>query len=185
MEGFIIFFGIVALITGICYMIARFGGFSIRPRPNYFWISIVLMVIGLVLIIPFIKISYQNAWQGKRQQINNAWAQVNIYQARKDSMTAVLIPLMNQYVQHERDLINVVQERSLDNLRLLFEKYPDLKASHTIQDMMNRLVGFNDDLVKTKNYHNGLVTEYNTWVRTWPQKDLRPANLPDSLLRIE
>lgn len=152
--------------------------------------SIILISIILVGILVTIIIFIYNGLVKARNQVRNAWAQIDVQLKRRTDLIPNLIETVKGYASHEKNVLeNVTKARSAlmsasnpkeaadaDNmltgaLKSLFavsENYPDLKASQNFLQMQEELVGTENKVAATRQFYNDLVMTYNTKIESIP-----------------
>ncbi|MCH9030337.1 MAG: LemA family protein, partial [Bacteroidetes bacterium] len=121
-------------------------------------------VIVLIVIIAFIAlffISIYNSLVKLRNQVKNAWAQIDVQLKRRHDLIPNLIETVKGYMTHERDTLeNITKARSqavaaesvgekakaegeltsaLGKFNLVVENYPDLKANQNFLSLQEEL----------------------------------------------
>src|SRR5215210_9239525 len=113
------------------------------------WLAIVIVII-ILLVIVYLVAAY-NGLIRRRNQIENAWSQIDVQLKRRHDLIPNLVETVKGYAQHERQVFeNVTAARSnavsaqgpeaqaqaenqltgaLCQLFAVAENYPDLKAS--------------------------------------------------------
>jgi len=108
----------------------------------------VLVVLGVGLVVLY------NGLVRLRNQVENSWAQIDVQLKRRHDLIPNLVEVVKGYMKHEREVLeNVTKARSaavaatgvqatataenlltgaLGQLRVVMEKYPDLKASQNV-----------------------------------------------------
>ena len=115
--------------------------------------TILYVVIGIVAILLIIFIATYNALVRLRNQVKNAWAQIDVQLKRRYDLVPNLVETVKGYTRHERETLEAVTnarnlaqqvassgvgERAkaegelssaLARLLVVVENYPDLKAN--------------------------------------------------------
>ncbi len=155
-------------------------------------------VIGFVagiIIIGLIAVAYvvdsRNKMAAKEIAIDGAWAQVqNVYQRRLD-LVPNLAESTKAYMQLEKDIFEAIAEaRSgiqnaetiseidnankeissfIDDLKVVVEDTPELKASETVRDLMTQLEGTENRIAVERGRFNETVRDYNTYIKMFPR----------------
>ena len=149
------------------------------------WITIAVVVIVVLWVV----FSY-NAFIRLRNQVKNAWAQIDVQLKRRTDLIPNLIETVKGYAKHEKEVLeNVTNARAsmmnaqgpkesaqADNmltgaLKSLFavsENYPDLKASQNFMQLQEELVGTENKVAASRQFYNDSVMDYNTKRETFP-----------------
>ena len=153
------------------------------------------LIIGLIviLIIVFILLwffSYYNRVIRYENQIDNAWAQIDVQLKRRADLIPNLMETVKGYMNHERQTLeNVTKARSAimtaktpqesidaDNmltgaLKTLFavaESYPDLKANQNFLQLQDELTHTEDKIAYSRQHFNDTVLTFNNTIETFP-----------------
>ena len=123
-----------------------------------------------------------------RNQVNEAWAGIDVQLQRRYDLVPNLLSTVKGYMQHESGVLERVtrlrgnpelgvderadQEsglsRSIGRLFALAEDYPDLKASEGFQQLHDSLVEIEEHLQFARRYYNGSVRDNNNLVESFP-----------------
>lgn len=123
-----------------------------------------------------------------RNQVNEAWAGIDVQLLRRYDLVPNLVATVKGYKAHETRALERVTElranremptdrradresglsRSIARLFALAEAYPDLKASESFQQLHESLVEIEDHLQYARRYYNGSVRDNNNVVEGFP-----------------
>ena len=125
-----------------------------------------------------------------RNQVQNAWADVDVQLRRRHDLVPQLVAAVKGYMGHERGVLTAVTElraqavaltsparlgevegaleQALTQLFALKEAYPDLKASGNFLQLQRDLVEVEDNLQYARRFYNGAVRDYNTALQRFP-----------------
>ncbi len=123
-----------------------------------------------------------------RNQVNEAWAGIDVQLLRRYDLVPNLVATVRGYKAHETRALERVTElradrdmpterradresglsRSIARLFALAEAYPDLKASESFQQLHESLVEIEDHLQYARRYYNGSVRDNNNLVEGFP-----------------
>ncbi|MFP4402684.1 MAG: LemA family protein [Candidatus Nanoarchaeia archaeon] len=152
------------------------------------WIGIgVVVVIGLWILLTY------NAFVRLKNQVENAWSQIDVQLKRRTDLIPNLINTVKGYAKHERETLDSVtearsqlmsaQERGdtkqmaesdnmlTDALKSLFavsEAYPDLKANTNFLQLQEELSGTENKISAARQYFNDMVMSFNTKLQSFP-----------------
>ena len=151
-------------------------------------VLIVLVVIAFGVIAWLVGI--YNGLVRLRNEVKNAWAQVDVQLKRRYDLIPNLIETVKGYAKHERETFEkITQARSaamsaqgvaeqakaetqlnqaLGGLRLVVEAYPDLKANTNFQQLQAELTDIENKLAAARRFFNNAVGEYNTAREQFP-----------------
>ncbi len=151
---------------------------------------IVWIVLGIVLLIVILFISYYNKFMVLKNQIDEAWSSIDVQLKRRYDLIPNLVEIVKGYASHEKEtLTKVIEARSkalgaktidekikfegeltgpLKSLLMLTENYPDLKANENFIQLQKELVNIEDHIQNARRYYNAVVRDYNTMLETFP-----------------
>jgi len=151
------------------------------------WIIIGIVV---VLLIPFI-VTY-NGLVRRRNQVKNAWAQIDVQLKRRYDLIPNLMETVKGYMKHERETLeavtnarNLAQQTSssgagarakaegelssaLSRLLVVVENYPDLKANQNFLALQEELTSTENKISFSRQYYNDSVLRYNNQTQMFP-----------------
>ena len=148
----------------------------------------IILAIVVILVIAFIAI--YNGLVSKRQNVRNAWSQIDVQLQRRFDLIPNLVETVKGYMTHEKEVLekvtslrsswaeaNTVAEKSaLDNelssalktILAVSENYPDLKASQNFSELQEELRTTENKISFSRQFYNDTVTIYNTSLETFP-----------------
>lgn len=123
-----------------------------------------------------------------RNQVNEAWAGIDVQLQRRYELVPNLVATVKAYQQHESAALQRVTQlrghpelplaeraagesslsRSIGRLFALAEDYPELKASDNFAQLHDTLVGIEEHLQYARRYYNGSVRDNNNLVESFP-----------------
>ena len=151
-------------------------------------IWILLAVVAIIVI--YLIVAY-NGLIRLRNQIENAWSQIDVQLKRRIDLIPNLVETVKGYAAHERDTLDaVVKARNAaiaapatpagqaeaDNqitgaLRQLFalsEAYPDLKANQNFLALQEELTATEGRVAYARQFYNDTVLGYNNKLQAFP-----------------
>ncbi len=149
----------------------------------------VIIVIGLIMVAYVV--DSRNNMTVKEIEVDNAWAQVqNVYQRRLD-LVPNLAESTRAYMQLEKDIFEAIAEARagisnaetpaelenanteisslIDDIRVVVEDTPELKASETVEDLMIQLEGTENRITTERGRFNEATRDYNTYIKLFPK----------------
>ncbi len=159
----------------------------------------VWVIIGIIVILLGIFIAAYNGLVGLRNQVKNAWAQIDVQLKRRHDLIPNLVETVKGYMQHERGTLeavtsarNLAQAASgggvadrakaegelssaLSRLLAVVENYPDLKANQNFLALQEELTSTENKIGFSRQYYNDSVMRYNN------QTQMFPSNMVASL----
>jgi LemA protein len=149
---------------------------------------IALLVILVVIIGYFIGL--YNTLIRIRNQVKNAWSQIDVQLKRRHDLIPNLIETVKGYMQHEKEtLTSVIEARAkainangvsdvsaaeghlttaLDKLLAVVESYPNLKADQSFATLQEELSSTENRLAFARQYYNDSVMNMNNKMEVFP-----------------
>ena len=146
-----------------------------------------LILIGVVAIA---MIGLYNSLVRQRQQVRNAWSQIDVQLKRRYDLIPNLVETVKGYAAHEKGTFERVVEarnaaiaatgvaaagaggeRADGALRQLFalaEAYPDLKANQNFLALQEELSSTENQISFARQHYNDVVASYNTSRLSFP-----------------
>ena len=152
-----------------------------------------IIVIVIVLVIVAVLIGMYNGLIRRRNQIENAWAQIDVQLKRRLDLIPNLVETVKGYAAHERGTLEaVVQARNaaiaapdtphaqaeadgmltgaLRQLFALSEAYPDLKANQNFLALQEELTATEGRVAYARQFYNDSVLDYNNKLQQVPDR---------------
>ncbi len=150
------------------------------------------IIIGVILLFLVMMISIYNGLVGLRNQVKNAWAQIDVQLKRRHDLIPNLVETVRGYMKHERETLEAVTkarnlaqassgasvgERSklegelssaLARLMMVVERYPDLKANQNFLALQEELTSTENKISFSRQYYNDSVLRYNNKTQMFP-----------------
>jgi len=149
------------------------------------------IIVVLVLVVAAFAVLIYNSLVQKRNQVKNAWSQIDVQLKRRIELIPNLVETVKGYASFEqKTLQDVIIARNLamaapstvagqagaDNalsgaLRQLFalsESYPDLKANASFLNLQEELSNTESRIAYARQFFNDAVLTYNNAVHTFP-----------------
>jgi LemA protein len=153
------------------------------------WFLIIVLIIVVVLAIYLI--SAYNGLIRRRNQIENAWSQIDVQLKRRLNLIPNLVETVKGYASHEKETLDaVIQARNAavaapdtpaaqakaenaltGTLRQLFalgEAYPDLKANQNFLALQEELTSTEGRVAYSRQFYNDSVLGYNNKLQQFP-----------------
>ncbi len=148
----------------------------------------ILLGLGIVLVL-FI-IGFYNSLIRLRNEVQNAFAQIDVQLKRRNDLIPNLIETVKGYMKHEKETLeNITKARSAimtassveakakasnmmsDTLKSLFavaENYPKLVANENFIQLQEELTGTENKIAYSRQFYNDSVLRFNTRIQTFP-----------------
>ncbi len=149
-----------------------------------------LIVLGLVVVILLWVVGVYNGLVRLRNQVKNAWAQIDVQLKRRHDLIPNLVETVKGYAGHERGTLEAVVaartravsaqgleqqvkaegelSQALGRLLMLVESYPDLKANQNFLALQEELSSTENRIGFARQHYNDSVMTYNTRIQTFP-----------------
>lgn len=161
-----------------------------------------LLLIGAVLLLPALYVIVQyNGFIGLRNQIAEAWSNVDTELKRRYDLIPNLVATVQGYAAHEREVLERVTAlrdrcaanhgpvgdqardeaqlvQALQQLLARVENYPQLKADAHFLELQRELVNTEDRIQAARRFYNGNVRDYRN------KRETFPSNLIASLFQM-
>lgn len=148
---------------------------------------IVLIIIVIFLFIIKIIKKY-NLLVEKRNAVRQSKSSIDVYLKQKFDLIPNLVECVKGYATHEQTLLESITKlrteysesknfekaselnNKLNQLLVIGENYPELKASSNFLNLQKNLEKMEDQLQAARRLYNIDVTNYNTIIQTFPNK---------------
>lgn len=153
--------------------------------------SPVLISVAIVVLLAIVYFSLRNSLVAKKNQVENAFATIDVLLKKRCDLIPNLISSVQQYMQFEqKTLMDIARLRSqavsgqltgnervqlenqisraLGNIMVAVEAYPDLKASANFQQLQGSLNEVEEQISAARRFYNAAVTDYNNAVEMVP-----------------
>jgi LemA protein len=152
-----------------------------------------VVLIGLVvLVVGFFgwAIGIYNGLVGLRNQVKNAWSQIDVQLKRRHDLIPNLLETVKGYAAHEKGTLQAVTEArakavsaegvaaqskaegelssALGRLMVVVEQYPDLKANQNFLSLQEELTSTENRIGFSRQHYNDSVMIYNTKTEVFP-----------------
>ena len=152
---------------------------------------VVWIVLGIIVIVALGAVVSYNRFVSQKQQIKDAWANIDTELRRRYDLIPNLVETVKGYASHEREVFeNVTKARAAATaatgspaeqaaaegpfvaaMRQLFavaENYPELKANQNFLALQQELANTEDRLQTARRFYNSNVRDYNRRVQSFP-----------------
>lgn len=151
---------------------------------------IIAIIVGLVVILGIALISANNNLVSMEAEVDAALSNIDTYLQRRADLIPNLVNTVKGYAAHEQEAIDSVTEAranlagastveekaaadsaltaALNNLLVIVENYPDLKASANFTQLADELAGTENRIATARRDYNDAVQSYNTAIRKFP-----------------
>jgi len=154
--------------------------------------TVVWVILGIVAVLLAIFVGIYNGLVRQRNQVKNAWAQIDVQLKRRYDLIPNLVETAKGYMKHERETLeavtnarNLAQQVSssgagvrakaegelssaLSRLLVVVENYPDLKASQNFLALQEELTSTENKISFSRQFYNDSVLKYNNQTQMFP-----------------
>lgn len=149
-----------------------------------------IIFLAIIVLVVLFFVSIYNALIRLRNQVKNAWAQIDVQLKRRHDLIPNLIETVKGYMTHERQIMeNITKYRSqamnaqtvgekaqaesllsgaLGQLRVQVENYPDLKANQNFLALQEELTATENKISFARQNYNDQVLMYNNKIQMFP-----------------
>lgn len=152
----------------------------------------VYVIIGIIVVLLIIFVAIYNGLVRLRNQMKNAWAQIDVQLKRRYDLIPNLVETVQGYKIHERETLeavtkarNIAQQASsegagvrskaegelssaLARLLVVVERYPDLKANQNFLALQEELSSTENKISFSRQYYNDSALHYNNQTQMFP-----------------
>jgi LemA protein len=150
-----------------------------------------IIIIAIVVLLVIIAIVVYNGLVRSRNQVENAWSQIDVQLKRRIDLIPNLVETVKAYAAHEKETLDAVitarnaamsatsnphAQAAADSqitgaLRQLFalsEAYPDLKANQNFLALQEELSATEGRVAYARQFYNDSVLSYNNKLQAFP-----------------
>ena len=151
---------------------------------------VLLIPVALVVLALLWIVGAYNGLVRLRNQLENAWAQIDVQLKRRHDLIPNLVETVKGYAKHESGTLErVIQARNiavnaksvgdraeaenvltgaLKSLFAVAEAYPDLKANQEFMRLQEELTSTENKVAFARQFYNDSVMTYNTHIQVFP-----------------
>ncbi len=151
---------------------------------------LMFIVLGILVIIIFWIVAMYNGLVRLRNQVKNAWSQIDVQLKRRHDLIPNLVETAKGYMKHERETLESITnarshaveasgvanqakaEGELNNaisrFMLVVENYPDLKASQNFLSLQEELSSTENKVSFSRQAYNDQVQNFNIKIESVP-----------------
>jgi LemA protein len=149
-----------------------------------------LIGVGVLAVIALIVIMLYNRLVAIRNQVGNAWKQIDVQLKRRHDLIPNLVEVVKDYMSYEQETLKQVIEArnqavkaptpaaamqaenvlsgAMGKLFAVMEAYPDLKANQNVGRLMEELTGTENKISFARQFYNDSVMTLNNMVQSFP-----------------
>jgi LemA protein len=152
-------------------------------------IPLIIAVAVIVVLVAFV-IGVYNALIRLRNQVDNAWSQIDVQLKRRHDLIPNLVETAKGYMKHERGTFEAITEarskamgarnvseaskaegalgEALSKFMLVVENYPDLKANQNFLSVQEELTSTENKISFARQSYNDQVLFFNNKIQMFP-----------------
>ena len=152
-------------------------------------IPLIVVAVIVVLVALFVMGAY-NALVRLRNQVDNAWSQIDVQLKRRHDLVPNLVETAKGYMTHERETFESITEarsramgagsvadsskaegvltEALSKFMLVVENYPDLKANQNFLSLQEELTSTENKIAFARQGYNDQVLFFNNKTQMFP-----------------
>ena len=145
----------------------------------------IALIVILVILVLYVIIKY-NKFVTLKKQMNNSYSVIDVYLKKRFDLIPNLVEVTKGYANYEQDVLTKITEyrtaynqhkdkdalnklnEEYNNLILVVENYPDLKASEQFLKLQKSLIKVESELQAARRIYNSDTTKYNTKLNVFP-----------------
>jgi LemA protein len=154
-------------------------------------VTFLIVVLVLAVLVVVAAIGLYNGLIRKRNQVENAWSQIDVQLKRRIDLVPNLVETVKAYAAHEKGTLEAVIEArnkamaapstpaaqgeadaqltgALRQLFALSEAYPDLKANQNFLALQEELTATEGRVAYARQFYNDTVMSYNNKLDVFP-----------------
>jgi LemA protein len=149
-----------------------------------------LVAVVVLAVIALIVVMLYNRLVAIRNQVGNAWKQIDVQLKRRHDLIPNLVEVVKDYMSYEQETLKQVIEArnqavkaptpaaamqaenalsgAMGKLFAVMEAYPDLKANQNVGRLMEELTGTENKISFARQFYNDSVMSLNNMVQSFP-----------------
>ena len=150
-----------------------------------------IIVLAVVVLMVVMVISIYNGLVRLRNEVKNAWSQIDVQLKRRHDLIPNLVETVKGYAAHEKGTFDAVVSarakavsvggvanraaaegelsQAIGRLLMLTENYPALKANQSFLSLQEELTSTENKTGFARQFYNESVMQYNTRLQSFPQ----------------
>jgi LemA protein len=148
------------------------------------------VIAGVLLLVVLYVIGTYNVFVGLRNQVDNAWSQIDVQLKRRHDLIPNLVETCKGYMQHERGTFEAVTNaraqamgaksvseaakaegalgEALSKFMLVVENYPELKANQNFLAVQEELASTENKIAFARQAYNDQAMFFNNRIQMFP-----------------
>ncbi|MBA7626111.1 Protein LemA [subsurface metagenome] len=152
--------------------------------------GLIIAIAAVLVLLTVFVISIYNALIRLRNQVDNAWSQIDVQLKRRHDLIPNLVETAKGYMKHERGTFEAITNarsqamgaktvseaskaegalgEALSKFMLVVENYPDLKANQNFLSVQEELTGTENRIAFARQSYNDQVLFFNNKIQMFP-----------------
>lgn len=152
------------------------------------------IVLGVIVLLVLYVIGIYNSLIGSKNQVKNAWSQIDVQLKRRYDLIPNLVETAKGYVKHERETLEKITEArsramsatgvsekskaegvlsdAVSKFFVVVENYPDLKANQNFLTVQEELRSTENRIAFSRQNYNDQVLFFNNKIQMFPSNVL-------------
>lgn len=152
--------------------------------------AILIIVLAVLVLLILFVIGIYNVLVRLRNQVNNAWSQIDVQLKRRHDLIPNLVETAKGYMKHERGTFEAITNaraqamgaksvaeaskaegalgEALSKFLLVVENYPDLKANQNFLSLQEELTSTENRISFSRQNYNDQVLFFNNKIQMFP-----------------
>ena len=149
-----------------------------------------IIILAIIVILVFWMFGMYNGLVRLRNQVKNAWSQIDVQLKRRHDLIPNLVETAKGYMKHERETLESITKarnlavqaqgpaaqgkaegqlnEAINRFLVVVENYPDLKASQNFLALQEELTTTENKVGFARQFYNDQVQQFNTRIESVP-----------------
>jgi LemA protein len=149
-----------------------------------------IIILAVIVILVLWMFGMYNGLVRMRNQVKNAWSQIDVQLKRRHDLIPNLVETARGYMKHERETLEAITKarnlavqangvaeqgkaegqlnEAISRFLVVVENYPDLKASQNFLALQEELTTTENKVGFSRQFYNDQVQRFNTKIESVP-----------------
>jgi LemA protein len=149
-----------------------------------------IIILAIIVILILWMFGMYNGLVRMRNQVRNAWSQIDVQLKRRHDLIPNLVETARGYMKHERETLEAITKarnlavqangvaeqgkaegqlnEAISRFLVVVENYPDLKASQNFLALQEELTTTENKVSFSRQFYNDQVQRFNTKIESVP-----------------
>lgn len=149
-----------------------------------------IIILAIIVILILWMFGMYNGLVRMRNQVRNAWSQIDVQLKRRHDLIPNLVETARGYMKHERETLEAITKarnlavqangvaeqgkaegqlnEAISRFLVVVENYPDLKASQNFLALQEELTTTENKVGFSRQFYNDQVQRFNTKIESVP-----------------